>query len=197
MNRWDKTRDPDSRGRRNREVVKVLQMRIRLQSGLMTIMDIVYTYTLSLLGGRIRAAAVLRKAAEETADAMNGPDSAAGLKATLFRAIRRSVEEQRGAMNEGDRESRADRRPADSGEPDALAVAGAIRSLPMEEATVLVLADVLGMFYEDIGEFCGWSVGTIERRLHAARSLLHAQLFRRELIGGASPATCLSGDGTL
>jgi RNA polymerase sigma-70 factor (ECF subfamily) len=64
-------------------------------------------------------------------------------------------------------------------------VLGAIRSLPEHHRTVIVLYDLQGLSYEEIGQVLGARVGTIKSRLSRARLALkerlepHLELLRR------------------
>jgi RNA polymerase sigma-70 factor (ECF subfamily) len=55
-------------------------------------------------------------------------------------------------------------------------VAGAIRSLPSEFRTVVILSDIEGLTYEEIADFADCPVGTVRSRLHRGRRILRAVL---------------------
>jgi len=74
---------------------------------------------------------------------------------------------------------------ADAGESPHLAVERqelvqvlqeAILTLPPGQRTVLVLADVQGLSYQEVAEVLAISVGTVKLRLSQARGSLRAQL---------------------
>lgn len=56
-------------------------------------------------------------------------------------------------------------------------VMNAIKSLPEEFRTVLLLCDVEGMTYEEIADFLDIPIGTVRSRLHRARKLLATKLY--------------------
>jgi len=53
----------------------------------------------------------------------------------------------------------------------------AIKTLPEEFRTVLLLCDVEGMTYEEIADFLDIPIGTVRSRLHRARKLLASKLY--------------------
>lgn len=55
-------------------------------------------------------------------------------------------------------------------------VAGAIRELPDDFRTVLILCDIEGLTYEEIAEFVDVPLGTVRSRLHRARKALRSRL---------------------
>lgn len=57
-------------------------------------------------------------------------------------------------------------------------VAAAIAGLPDDFRTVLILCDIEGLTYEEIADFVDIPLGTVRSRLHRARKLLRAKLFR-------------------
>ena len=59
-------------------------------------------------------------------------------------------------------------------------VQAAIRALPPDHRAVLVLCDVVGLGYADIGDALGIPVGTVRSRLHRARARVRAALDGRE-----------------
>jgi RNA polymerase sigma factor (sigma-70 family) len=75
--------------------------------------------------------------------------------------------------------------PAASGADDALAaevlpadVQAAITRLPVEFRTAVVLSDVVGLSYAEIGDTLGVPLGTVRSRIHRGRSLLRVALAR-------------------
>jgi RNA polymerase sigma-70 factor (ECF subfamily) len=79
----------------------------------------------------------------------------------------------------------ADRVLADTGtDPDEVLasttlpadVQAAIRSLPIEFRAAVVLCDVVGLSYEEIGEQLGIPIGTVRSRIHRGRAQLRAAL---------------------
>ncbi len=56
-------------------------------------------------------------------------------------------------------------------------VARAIETLPEDFRTVIILADIEGMSYDEIAEFIDCPVGTIRSRLHRARKMLKVKLY--------------------
>jgi len=56
------------------------------------------------------------------------------------------------------------------------AIQAAIRALPDDYRTVVVLKDVEGFEYEEIAEIAGIALGTVKSRLHRARLLLREAL---------------------
>jgi RNA polymerase sigma-70 factor (ECF subfamily) len=61
---------------------------------------------------------------------------------------------------------------------DAVLAAAAIAALPEERRIVVILRDVEGLTYEEIGEALGLEPGTVRSRLHRARMDLKAKLER-------------------
>lgn len=55
-------------------------------------------------------------------------------------------------------------------------VISAIRSLPLDQKEVIVLVSILGITYQDASEICGCQLGTVQSRLHRARSRLGRDL---------------------
>lgn len=53
----------------------------------------------------------------------------------------------------------------------------AIKSLPGEFRTVLLLCDVEGLSYEEIADFLDCPIGTVRSRLHRARKMLAVRLY--------------------
>jgi RNA polymerase sigma-70 factor (ECF subfamily) len=56
-------------------------------------------------------------------------------------------------------------------------VARAIETLPEDFRTVIILADIEGMSYDEIAEFIDCPVGTVRSRLHRARKMLKVKLY--------------------
>jgi RNA polymerase sigma-70 factor (ECF subfamily) len=57
-------------------------------------------------------------------------------------------------------------------------VQAALRSLPVEYRAAVVLCDVVGQSYQEIGETLGIPVGTVRSRIHRGRALLRERLSR-------------------
>ncbi|HRI47537.1 MAG: sigma-70 family RNA polymerase sigma factor [Ignavibacteriaceae bacterium] len=57
-------------------------------------------------------------------------------------------------------------------------VSGAISSLPEDFRTVIILSDIEGFTYEEIADFIDSPVGTVRSRLHRARKMLFAKLYK-------------------
>jgi len=55
-------------------------------------------------------------------------------------------------------------------------VQDALRSLPPEYRSAVVLCDVVGLSYQEIGDFLHVPVGTVRSRLHRGRALLREAL---------------------
>ena len=55
-------------------------------------------------------------------------------------------------------------------------VQDALRSLPPEYRAAVVLCDVVGLSYEDIGQSLGVPIGTVRSRIHRGRALLRKAL---------------------
>ena len=55
----------------------------------------------------------------------------------------------------------------------------ALRSLPPEYRAAVVLCDVVGLSYEDIGQSLGVPIGTVRSRIHRGRSMLRMALAGR------------------
>jgi RNA polymerase sigma-70 factor (ECF subfamily) len=75
--------------------------------------------------------------------------------------------------------------PADVAADEALAamtlpddVQDALAALPTEYRAAVVLCDVVGLPYEEIGETLGVPVGTVRSRIHRGRALLREALAR-------------------
>ncbi|MBI4278018.1 MAG: sigma-70 family RNA polymerase sigma factor [Armatimonadetes bacterium] len=92
------------------------------------------------------------------------------------------------AGDEGEAAPRAIPDEAPGPEAEAIAaefegqVQQALLALPEDLRRVVVLADVEGFSYEEIGEMVGIPVGTVKSRLHRARGLLRERL--RPLVEG-------------
>lgn len=56
-------------------------------------------------------------------------------------------------------------------------VSAALQELPEDFRTVVILADIEGLTYEEIAEFIERPIGTVRSRLHRGRKLLQARLF--------------------
>ncbi len=54
----------------------------------------------------------------------------------------------------------------------------AIKSLPEEFRTVLLMCDVEGMTYEEIADFLDIPIGTVRSRIHRARKVLATKLYQ-------------------
>jgi RNA polymerase sigma-70 factor, ECF subfamily len=68
----------------------------------------------------------------------------------------------------------ADVAAAAEGLPDD--VQDALRSLPPEYRAAVVMCDVVGLSYQEIGESLGVPVGTVRSRIHRGRALLRQAL---------------------
>ena len=75
--------------------------------------------------------------------------------------------------------------PPAAGADDALAaealpddVQAALRRLPQDFRAAVVLCDVVGLSYQEIGEALGIPVGTVRSRIHRGRALLREGLTR-------------------
>jgi len=55
-------------------------------------------------------------------------------------------------------------------------VTQALQSLPEDFRTVVILADIEGLSYEEIADFLNCPIGTVRSRLHRGRKLLQTQL---------------------
>ena len=55
---------------------------------------------------------------------------------------------------------------------DRMAIAGALRRLPLEQRTAVVMRDVLGLSYEEIAEATDTATGTVKSRIARARAAL-------------------------
>ena len=56
-------------------------------------------------------------------------------------------------------------------------VTQALQSLPEDFRTVVILADIEGLSYEEIAEFLNCPIGTVRSRLHRGRKMLQIQLY--------------------
>ncbi|MDP3832024.1 MAG: sigma-70 family RNA polymerase sigma factor [Ignavibacteriaceae bacterium] len=54
----------------------------------------------------------------------------------------------------------------------------ALSSLPEDFRTVIILSDIEGFSYEEIADFIDSPVGTVRSRLHRARKMLFAKLYK-------------------
>lgn len=54
----------------------------------------------------------------------------------------------------------------------------AIQSLPDDLRTVVLLSDIEGYTYEEIADFVDCPLGTVRSRLHRARKILYAKLYK-------------------
>jgi RNA polymerase sigma-70 factor (ECF subfamily) len=59
-----------------------------------------------------------------------------------------------------------------------LAVRSALESLPLKMRTCVVLFDLEGLSYEEVGAIAGCPVGTVKSRLHHGRAMLRHRLER-------------------
>jgi RNA polymerase sigma-70 factor (ECF subfamily) len=55
---------------------------------------------------------------------------------------------------------------------DRLAIAGAMRRLPLEQRTAVIMRDLLGLSYEEIAEATDTAVGTVKSRISRGRAAL-------------------------
>lgn len=55
---------------------------------------------------------------------------------------------------------------------DRMAIAGALRRLPLEQRTAVVMRDVLGLSYEEIAEATDTATGTVKSRIARGRAAL-------------------------
>jgi RNA polymerase sigma-70 factor, ECF subfamily len=56
-------------------------------------------------------------------------------------------------------------------------VTHALQSLPEDFRTVVILADIEALSYEEIAEFLNCPIGTVRSRLHRGRKILQTQLY--------------------
>ncbi len=56
-------------------------------------------------------------------------------------------------------------------------VMSALKSLPEEFRTVLIMCDIEGMTYEEIADFLDIPIGTVRSRIHRARKVLATKLY--------------------
>ena len=59
---------------------------------------------------------------------------------------------------------------------DRLAIAGAMRRLPLEQRSAVVMRDLLGLSYEEIAEATDTAVGTVKSRISRGRAALAGSL---------------------
>ena len=57
-------------------------------------------------------------------------------------------------------------------------ITSAIASLPDDFKTVIILSDIEGFTYDEIADFVDCPVGTVRSRLHRARKMLFAKLYK-------------------
>lgn len=57
-------------------------------------------------------------------------------------------------------------------------ISAAIASLPDDFKTVVILSDIEGFTYDEIADFVDVPVGTVRSRLHRARKMLFAKLYK-------------------
>jgi RNA polymerase sigma-70 factor, ECF subfamily len=57
-------------------------------------------------------------------------------------------------------------------------ISTAIASLPDDFKTVIILSDIEGFTYDEIADFVDCPVGTVRSRLHRARKMLFAKLYK-------------------
>jgi RNA polymerase sigma-70 factor, ECF subfamily len=57
-------------------------------------------------------------------------------------------------------------------------ISAAIASLPDDFKTVIILSDIEGFTYDEIADFIDCPVGTVRSRLHRARKMLFAKLYK-------------------
>jgi RNA polymerase sigma-70 factor (ECF subfamily) len=55
---------------------------------------------------------------------------------------------------------------------DRLVIAGALRTLPLEQRTAVIMRDLLGLSYEEIAQATGTAVGTVKSRISRGRAAL-------------------------
>ena len=55
---------------------------------------------------------------------------------------------------------------------DRIAIAGALRRLPLEQRTAVVMRDLLGLSYEEIAEATASAAGTVKSRISRGRAAL-------------------------
>jgi len=56
-------------------------------------------------------------------------------------------------------------------------ISKAIKELPEDFRTVIILSDIEGFTYDEIADFVDVPVGTVRSRLHRARKMLYSQLY--------------------
>lgn len=54
----------------------------------------------------------------------------------------------------------------------------AIKRLPEDFRTIILLSDIEGLTYEEIADFLDCPIGTVRSRLHRARKMLYAKLYK-------------------
>jgi RNA polymerase sigma-70 factor (ECF subfamily) len=72
---------------------------------------------------------------------------------------------------------------------DRLAIAGAMRKLPLEQRTAVIMRDLLGLSYDEIAQATDTAVGTVKSRISRGRAALAGGLGERpEPEPGEAPA---------
>jgi RNA polymerase sigma-70 factor (ECF subfamily) len=157
--------------------------------------DILYNFALRTTGNPDDARDLLQETFLKAYRFWDKYEKGTNIRAWLFRIMKNSYinryrKETRepGMVDYGDVENFYDSIRAESTDTNDLQekifgnilgdeVTEALQALPEDFRTVVILADIEGLSYEEIAEFLNCPIGTIRSRLHRGRKILQTQLF--------------------
>ncbi len=158
-------------------------------------MDLLYNFALRTTGNEDDARDLLQETYLKAFRFWDKYEKGTNIRAWLFRIMKNSYinryrKETRepGMVDYEDVENFYDSIRADSTDTNDLQeklfgnllsdeVTQALQSLPEDFRTVVILADIEGLSYEEIAEFLNCPIGTVRSRLHRGRKMLQTQLF--------------------
>ncbi len=158
-------------------------------------MDLLYNFALRTTGNADDARDLLQETYLKAFRFWDKYEKGTNIRAWLFRIMKNSYinryrKETRepGMVDYEDVENFYDSIRADSTDTNDLQeklfgnllsdeVTQALQSLPGDFRTVVILADIEGLSYEEVAEFLNCPIGTVRSRLHRGRKMLQTQLF--------------------
>jgi len=158
-------------------------------------MDLLYNFALRTAGNENDARDLLQETYLKAFRFWDKYEKGTNIRAWLFRIMKNSYinryrKETRepGMVDYEDIENFYDSIRADSTDTNDLQaklfgnllsdeVTQALQSLPEDFRTVVILADIESLSYEEIAEFLNCPIGTVRSRLHRGRKMLQTQLF--------------------
>ncbi len=158
-------------------------------------MDLLYNFALRTTGNADDARDLLQETYLKAFRFWDKYEKGTNIRAWLFRIMKNSYinryrKETRepGMVDYEDVENFYDSIRADSTDTNDLQeklfgnllsdeVTQALQSLPGDFRTVVILADIEGLSYEEVAEFLNCPIGTVRSRLHRGPKMLQTQLF--------------------